>query len=110
MFSNRLDERRTGQEERFRKISLTGIPIRDTKFNLQDLQGIAKIRHIKRNQRPMLSESAAEDLIKSIDFDMDGELDSLNKSLSQTQMLRSLKVRSLDRHQSSFMTSRWVTV
>lgn len=116
-------------EEQFRKISLTGLPVRDVKINPQDVQGYAKIRHIKRNQRPVLSESAAEDLMKVInvgvyehetdrDYDNDDDVDddyrlmichSLTKTthhqlLSQQRPVpRSLKVRSLDRQQQGCM-------
>lgn len=107
-------------EQRLQKITLTGVPIRDVKIHPQDLHGFAKIRQIKRNQRSMLSESAAEDFSKMMDFVLyDDEPDdddhndedhrSLRKSLSQQQILRNLKVRSLDRqqpHHSSALTSQ----
>lgn len=104
-------------EEQFRKISLTGLPVRDVKINPQDVHGYAKIRHIKRNQRPMLSESAAEDLMKVINVgvydddvsnennrlqDMDDEADDyriISRAQQQQMAARSLKVRSLDRQQ-----------
>lgn len=112
-------------ELQFRKISLTGLPVRDIKINPQDVHGYAKIRHIKRNQRPMLSESAAEDLMKVINVgvydddyandmrhlhpDMDDDDTDDYLMISRTtapmaqqqsqQMARGLKVRSLDRQQ-----------
>lgn len=115
-------------EEQFKKISLTGLPVRDIKINPQDVHGYAKIRHIKRNQRPMLSESAAEDLMKVInvgvyedeidhhlghldnDDDAEDEYQVVRSTLTQQQMARSLKVRSLDRQQqgSLVMSQRCV--
>lgn len=106
--------------DKFRKISLTGLPVRDVKINPQDVHGYAKIRHIKRNQRPVLSESAAEDLMKVVnvgvyddepghqhaedDDDEDlvvpgDEYRHMRTSMTQAMMTRNLKVRSLDRHQ-----------
>lgn len=50
-------------DERFRRVSLTGTPIRDTsQLSDQDVHGYKKLRQIRRNLRPMLSESAADDL------------------------------------------------
>lgn len=114
-------------EEQFTKISLTGLPVRDVKINPQDVHGYAQIRHIKRNQRPMLSESAAEDLMKVINVGVfDDEVDNSNHkdleddaddyhrvmrtTLTQQQVARNLKVRSLDRQQqgSIVMSQRWV--
>lgn len=113
-----------GTEQQFRKISLTGLPVRDVKINPQDVHGIAKIRHIKRNQRPVVSESAAEDLMRMInvglfdddlenhkDLDDDDDLNdyrvmrtsSTSSTLTQQQVARNLKVRSLDRQQQGSM-------
>jgi hypothetical protein len=50
-------------DERFRRVSLTGTPIRDTsQLTDQDVHGYKKLRQIRRNLRPMLSESNADDL------------------------------------------------
>lgn len=60
--SNLLDYKKSA-EDKFRRTSLTGAPIRD--HNLltpQDLQGYKKLRAIRRNLRPTWSESAADDL------------------------------------------------
>lgn len=44
-------------------MSLTGTPIRDTsQLTDQDIHGYKKLRTIRKNFRPMLSESAADDL------------------------------------------------
>lgn len=115
----------------FRKISLTGQPVRDVKINPQDVHGYAKIRHIKRNQRPVLSESAAEDLTKMVNVgvyddessylhshsnhadDDDDEDDvgddyrMVRSSFTQQQLVaRNLKVRSLDRQASSVTSQK----
>lgn len=107
-------------EEQFRKISLTGQTPRDVKINPQDVHGYAKIRYIKRNQRPMLSESAAEDLMKVInvgvydDDHMDGQQDPdedvddyrMRAAMTQQQAARNIKVRSLDRQQPGLVVSQ----
>ena len=50
-------------DDRFRRVSLTGTPIRDTsQLTDQDIHGYKKLRTIRKNFRPMLSESAADDL------------------------------------------------
>jgi len=50
-------------DERFRKNSLTGTPLRDSsQLSDQDVHGYKKLRQIRKNLRPMLSESAADDL------------------------------------------------
>ena len=78
--------------ERFRRISLTGASFREPVISQQDAQGYAKLRSIRRHQRPMLSESAADELADIID----GNLRSSYK-LTIGQQQRRLKVRSLDR-------------
>lgn len=79
--------------ERFRRISLTGASFRESTISPQDAQGYAKLRSIRRYQRPMLSESAADELAEIID----SNIRSSNK-LTISHPNRRLKVRSLDRH------------
>lgn len=79
--------------ERFRRISLTGANFREPTISPQDAQGYAKLRLIRRYQRPQLSESAADELAEI----MDTSIRSSNR-LTIPQSQRRLKVRSLDRH------------
>lgn len=76
--------------ERFRRISLTGASFRESTISSQDAQGYAKLRLLRRYQRPMLSESAADELADIIDTNV-----RLTGKGGQTPRL---KVRSLDRH------------
>lgn len=89
--SNLLDIRKPS-EKRLRKISLTGVPIRENTISPQDLEGYAKLRSLRRHQRPMLSESAADELAEM----MEDVILRTNK-LELNDQQRSLKVRSLDR-------------
>lgn len=60
--SNLIDFKRSA-EEKFRRTSLTGAPLRDNNLlTPQDLQGYKKLRIIRKNVR-MWSESAADDLV-----------------------------------------------
>lgn len=79
--------------ERFRRISLTGAHFRETTISPQDAQGYAKLRSIRRYQRPQLSESAADELAEIIDSNQ-----MRTNRLTIPQSYRRLKVRSLDRH------------
>lgn len=79
--------------DRFRKTSLTGASFREPTISPQDAQGYAKLRSLRRYQRPMLSESAADELAEIID----GNIRASSK-LSIAQQQRKLKVRSLDRY------------
>lgn len=79
--------------ERFRRISLTGASFREYSLSPQDAQGYAKLRSIRRYQRPMFSESAADELADIIDNNV-----SISNKLTIEQQPRRLKVRSLDRH------------
>lgn len=79
--------------ERFRRISLTGASFREYSLSPQDAQGYAKLRSIRRYQRPMFSESAADELADIIDNNI-----SMSNNISIEQQQRRLKVRSLDRH------------
>ncbi|XP_059617891.1 rapamycin-insensitive companion of mTOR [Phlebotomus argentipes] len=97
--SNLLDIRKPS-EKRLRKISLTGVPIRENTISPQDLEGYAKLRSLRRHQRPMLSESAADELAEMMD---DVILRTNKLELSDQQ--RSLKVRSLDRQGFSLTPS-----
>lgn len=80
--------------ERFRRISLTGAHFRETTISPQDAQGYAKLRSIRRYQRPQLSESAADELAEIID----GNQIRSNRLTIPQNSHRRLKVRSLDRH------------
>lgn len=77
--------------ERLRRISLTGANFRETTISPQDAQGYAKLRSIRRYQRPQLSESAADELAEIIDS-------SQIRSNRLSVPSRRIKVRSLDRH------------
>lgn len=91
--SSNLLEVKKPPNDRFRRISLTGASFRENTLSPQDLQGYAKLRSIRKHQRPMLSESAAEELADIIDASVTTR--SNKKILGQDQ--RQLKVRSLDR-------------
>lgn len=78
--------------ERFRRTSLTGASFRESTLSPQDVKGYAQLRKIRSNQRPMLSESAADELAEIID----GSGQNGSEALYAQQ--RRLKVRSLDRH------------
>lgn len=78
--------------ERFRRTSLTGASFRESTLSPQDVKGYAQLRKIRSNQRPMLSESAADELAEIID----GSGPAGTGDLYAQQ--RRLKVRSLDRH------------
>ena len=102
--SSNLNDTKKSTDERFRRLSLTGAPIRDAnQLTPQDLQGYRKLRQIRRNLRPMLSESAADDLADIFEHHENITFRA-NKYVSDTQ--RKLKVRSLDRQYS--FSSRFV--
>lgn len=92
--SSNLLEIKKPSEDRFRRISLTGVPLRENTLSPQDLQGYQTVRIIRRGQRPRLSESAADELAEIIDSDK--LMIRTKKRSLETQ--RILKVRSLDRH------------
>lgn len=79
--------------ERFRRFSLTGASFRDSTISRQYAEGTTKLRSIRRHQRPMFSESAADDLAEIIDNNI-----RATKKINIGQQQRKLKVRSLDRH------------
>lgn len=91
--SSNLLEVKKQPNERFRRISLTGASFREPSISPQDAQGYAKLRSIRRHQRPMLSESAADELAEIIDSNI-----RASNKLTIGQQQRKLKVRSLDRH------------
>lgn len=87
--------------ERFRRISLTGASFRENTLSPQDVHGYEKVRWIRRHQRPMLSESAADELAEIIDG-----VEVMQRKLSTSnggQDQRQLKVRSLDRQSNLLM-------
>ena len=86
--------------DRYRRISL-GAP-RESVMTPQDLQGYTLLRSLRRHCRPMLSESAADELAEIIDSNnindtMQISLRGQRGNLKNDQQ-RKLKVRSLDRH------------
>lgn len=98
----------TSTNERFRRISLTGASFRESTLSPQDAQGYAQLRKLRFNQRPMFSESAADDLAAFMDAgggaanggtvltsSRFSSTSSVGAGVSQQQ--RRLKVRSLDR-------------
>lgn len=93
--SSNLLEIKKPSDDRFRRISLTGVPLRESTLSPQDLQGYATFRSLRRHCRPMLSESAADELAEIIDTSST-TVRSKKNSISESQ--RKLKVRSLDRH------------
>lgn len=88
--SNLLEIKKEG---RFRRTSLTGISLRENTLTPQDLQGYATLRSLRRHCRPMLSESAADELADIIEVDAVMRTNKLGIGEQQ----RKLKVRSLDR-------------
>lgn len=96
--SNLLEVKKEG---RFRRTSLTGVSLRENTLTPQDLQGYATLRSLRRHCRPMLSESAADELADIIEVDT--VLRSNKLGIGDQQ--RKLKVRSLDR-QCSLISSR----
>jgi hypothetical protein len=79
-------------------MSLTGAPIKDHNvMTPQDLQGYKKLRAIRRNLRPMVSESAADDLADIYEHDA---AQHKTKFPIITEARRKIKVRSLERQYS----------
>jgi hypothetical protein len=86
-------------EEKFRRISLTGVRYREhTTMTPRDVQGYATLRSLRRHFRPMLSESAADELTEIMGSPPN--LIRTNKLSSLTGSQRKMKVRSLDRQYS----------
>lgn len=86
-------------DERFRRVSLTGTPIRDiNQPSNQDVHGYKKLRMIRRNMRPMLSESAADDILADI-FENDGNGRTSNRLLQSFHLdtKKKLHSRNLER-------------
>ncbi|XP_053682503.1 rapamycin-insensitive companion of mTOR [Sabethes cyaneus] len=107
--SNLIDLKKASSKERYRRTSLTGLPLRESNvMSAQDLHGYHTLRILRRRCRPMLSESAADELAEMMDETMASVTSSsststisrfrlrASKSLSEQQ--RKLKVRSLDRN------------
>lgn len=99
--TSNLSDVKKSSNEKFRRISLTGTSFRETSLSPQGVQGYAKLRSLRRHQRPMLSESAADELA-DIMLDNRNNL-RLSSKLTSTRLTighqqRKLKVRSLDRH------------
>lgn len=95
--SNLIDFNKS-TDERFRRMSLTGTPIRDHNVvTPQDLQGYKKLRAIRRNLRPMVSESAADDLADIFEHD---PIPSKSKFPTLNESKRKIKVRGLERQYS----------
>ncbi|CRK92792.1 CLUMA_CG006294, isoform A [Clunio marinus] len=86
--------------ERFRRVSLTGTPIRDTsQLTDQDVHGYKKLRQIRRNLRPMLSESAADDLADIYENEGNGRsaVRTLLPSFSLDSKRRNILSRNIER-------------
>ncbi|KAG5679301.1 hypothetical protein PVAND_008879 [Polypedilum vanderplanki] len=82
------------RNERFRRVSLTGTPIKDvSQLSNQDIHGYKKLRMIRRNMRPMLSESAADDILADI-FENDGNGGKTSNRLLQSFNLDSKRKQS----------------
>lgn len=107
--SNLIDLKKLSSEEKYRRISLTGLPLRESNvISAQDLHGYHTLRILRRRCRPMLSESAADELAEMMDDAMASVTSSsststiskfrLRTSKSITEQNRKLKVRSLDRN------------
>uniref|UniRef100_A0A1Q3G3F7 Putative rapamycin-insensitive companion of tor n=1 Tax=Culex tarsalis TaxID=7177 RepID=A0A1Q3G3F7_CULTA len=107
--SNLIDLKKLSSEEKYRRISLTGLPLRESNvISAQDLHGYHTLRILRRRCRPMLSESAADELAEMMDDAMASVTSSsststiskfrLRASKSITEQNRKLKVRSLDRN------------
>lgn len=86
---------------RIRRISLTGASFRENTLSPQDAQGYAALRRLRSAQRPMFSESAADDLTDYIELSTSATMSTISASmtmaLSSAATARNLKVRSLDR-------------
>ncbi|XP_055600389.1 rapamycin-insensitive companion of mTOR isoform X2 [Uranotaenia lowii] len=110
--SNLIDLKKssTANEERHRRMSLTGLPLKETNvMSVQDAYGYQTMRILRRRCRPMLSESAAEELAEIIDDAMSSVKSYSSTSTisfqfrlrtSKSEQQRKLKVRSLDRTSS----------
>lgn len=89
--------------ERFRRTSLTGASIRESSLlSEQDVHGYKKLRQIRRNLRPMLSESAADDLADI--FENEGNSRTSGRTLISQFALdkRKLNNRNIERQPINF--------
>uniref|UniRef100_A0A0N8ES09 Putative rapamycin-insensitive companion of tor n=1 Tax=Aedes aegypti TaxID=7159 RepID=A0A0N8ES09_AEDAE len=109
--SNLIDLKKLSSEEKYRRVSLTGLPLKETSvMTAQDLYGYHTMRILRRRCRPMLSESAADELAEMMDETMASVTSSSSTSTisrfrlrahrALTEQQRKLKVRSLDRNSS----------
>ncbi|XP_065084940.1 rapamycin-insensitive companion of mTOR [Ochlerotatus camptorhynchus] len=109
--SNLIDLKKLSSEEKYRRISLTGLPLKESiVMTAQDLYGYNTMRILRRRCRPMLSESAADELAEMMEDTMASVTSSsststisrfrLRASKALTEQQRKLKVRSLDRNYS----------
>ncbi|KAL7046361.1 hypothetical protein ACKWTF_002551 [Chironomus riparius] len=67
--------------ERFRRVSLTGNILDTSQLSNQDVHGYKKLRMIRQNLRPMLSESNTEDILADV-FENDGNPKTANRLLN----------------------------
>lgn len=93
---------------RIRRVSLTGASFRENTLSPQDAQGYAALRRLRSEQRPVFSESAADDLAALIELNGSGggcvSVSAAAASmLSASTSARALKVRSLDRQSGALM-------
>ncbi|XP_058444874.1 rapamycin-insensitive companion of mTOR [Malaya genurostris] len=109
--SNLIDLKKLSSEEKYQRITLSSAPVKKTSMmSAQDIQGYHTLRILRQRCRPMLSESAADELAEIMDDTMASMTSSsststisrfrlrASKSLSEQQ--RKLRVRSLDRNSS----------
>lgn len=94
-------------KNRFRRVSLVGTTLRENSLSPQDIQGYATLRSLRKHSRPVLSESAADELADIIDRDLTTTTTTTSiirtRKLSIGESQRKLKVRSLDRHSTQFI-------
>lgn len=85
-------------KSRRRRITLASSEFRiQGKLSPQDMQGYATLRSLRKHSRPVLSESAADELAEIFDNDIETpQLRPRKLTISESQ--RKIKVRSLDRH------------
>lgn len=82
-----------------RRTSLIGTTYLPTPISHLDFEGYAKLRTLRRHCRPVLSESAADEIAEIIDRNEIYATFRQKKS-SISDLHRKMKVRSLDRHTS----------
>lgn len=82
-----------------RELSLIGHSFLETPISHLDFEGYAKLRLLRRNCRPVLSESAADELAEILNRNQPYDIFRTRKS-SISDLHRKMKVRSLDRQTS----------